>query len=147
MNILAEHICVCGKCEVKSDRLNFVATGAKTECRFSNENGKVISKYIVDDCLLRIRRREEKCDYLFTIDDLNSAYFIECKGSDVLKAVRQIQSSINIMEADLTGYILKGRIVSTKVYSPDLRTQAYTKLRERLRGDLVVKNRIFTEIV
>ena len=147
MSILSEHICVCKKCEVKADKLNFVATGVKTEYRVSNESRKVISKYIVDDCLLKIRGKEEKCDYLFTVDVLNSVYFIECKGSDVLKAIRQIQSSINILTDDLKGYILKGRIVSTRVYSPDLRTQAYSKLREKFKGDLKVKNKILTEIV
>jgi hypothetical protein len=147
MGILSGHICTCEKCEIKSDKLIFVAPGGKTEYRFSNANRKVISKYIVDDCLLRLKQREEKCDYLFTSNDLKTAYFIECKGADVLKAVKQIQSSINLLTTDLDGYVLKGRIVSTKVYSPDLRTQAYTKLRERLKGDLIVKNIVFTEIV
>lgn len=147
MSILTEHICVCGKCEIKSDKLIFVAPGAKTEYRVSNENRKVISKYIVDDCLLKIRKRGEKCDYLFTIDVLNAAYFIECKGSDVVKAVKQIQSSINMLAGEVAGYVLKGRIVPTKVYNPDLRSQDYRKLRERLKGDLIVRNKVFTEIV
>lgn len=147
MSILSGHICVCGECEIKSDKFTFVAPGAKTEYRVSNDNRKVISKYIVDDCLLRLRQRDEKCDYLFMIDTTKSAYFIECKGSDILKAVSQIHSSINILTDDLKGYILKGRIVSTRVYSPDLRTQAYSKLREKFKGDLKVKNKILTEIV
>lgn len=147
MSILSGHICGCGKCEVKLTKLNFVAPGAKTEYRVQNKNGRTISKYIVDDCLLRLRQREEKCDYLFTADDLKAAYFIECKGSDVLKAVNQIQSSINMLADDLTGYVLKGRIVPTRVYNPDLRSQQYRKLRERLKGDLIVRNKVFTEIV
>lgn len=145
MSILSEHICVCKECELKSTKLNFVAFGSKTEYRVQNENAKLVSKYIVDDCLLRQKQRDEKCDYLFTIVDLRTAYFIECKGSDVLKAVKQIQSSINILTENLAGYTLKGRIIPTRVYSPDLGTQAYRKLRERLKGNLIVKNKILTE--
>jgi hypothetical protein len=147
MSTLSGHICECGKCELKSTKVNLVASGAKTEYRVLNKDRKTISKYIVDDCLLRLRRRDEKCDYLFAADDLKAAYFIECKGSDVLKAVNQIQSSINMLVGDLTGYVLKGRIVPTKVYNPDLRSQDYRKLRERLKGDLIVRNKVFTEIV
>jgi hypothetical protein len=147
MSILSEHICGCGKCELKSAKLNFVASGAKTEYRVQNKSGRTINKYIVDDCLLRLRQRHEKCDYLFIIDNLKSAYFIECKGSDVLKAVNQIQASINMLAGDLAEYVIKARIVPTKVFNPDLRSQSYRKLREKLKGDLIVKNIVYTEIV
>ncbi len=45
------------------------------------------------------------------------------------------------------GYILKAKIVPTKVYSPDMRTSSYKKLRERLNGNLETKNIICTEII
>ncbi len=147
MSIVSEHKCVCKECEMKSDKQSFVAPGAKTQYRISNESRMEISKYVVDDCLLKVRTREEKCDYLFTVESIKAVFFVECKGSDVLKAVDQIVSSINILTADFAGFSIKGRIISTRVYSPDLRKQAFRKLREKLNGDLKVKNKIFTEIV
>ena len=89
--------------------------------------------------------REEKCDYLFRIIEDKIIYLIECKGSDILKAVSQIESSLKILKDSIEGCIIKGRIVSTKVYSPDIRNRTYTQLREKLKGDLLVKNKIIEE--
>ncbi len=137
---LEEHICICKKCELKSTKTAIPARGKNTKFTLLNGNKKVVDKYIVDDCLLKLRTQDEKCDYLFNIRTEKIAYFIECKGSDILKAVDQINSTIDILKENFFGYILKGRIISTRVYSPDLRTVSYRKLREKLNGHLVTKN-------
>ncbi len=124
-----------------------MAGGKKTAFRLENNSKKIIDKYIVDDCLLREKQREEKCDYLFNIKKDKIAYFIECKGSDILKAVAQINSTLNILENNFFDYILKGKIVATKVYSPDIRTGSYKQLRQRLKGNLETKNIFCTEII
>ena len=147
MKALSEHTCTCNKCELKSNNKVLIAKGAKTEYRIINENERLIDKYVVDDCLLRTKQKDEKCDYLVLINEIKEAYFVECKGSDVLKAVNQLDSSINILRNNLPGYVLKGRIISTRVYSPDLRMQAYKRLREKLKGQLETKNKVFTELI
>ena len=81
------------------------------------------------------------------INEIKEAYFVECKGSDVLKAVNQLDSSINILRNNLPGYVLKGRIISPRVYSPDLRMQAYKRLREKLKGQLETRNIVFIELI
>ncbi len=75
------------------------------------------------------------------------AYLIECKGADVLKAVSQLFSTLNILKNELLVYTLKAKIIPTKVYSPDMRTNSYRKLRERLCGNLETKNIVCTEII
>ena len=147
MKALSEHTCTCNKCELMSNNKVLIAKGAKTEYRIINENERLIDKYVVDDCLLRTKQKDEKCDYLVLINEIKEAYFVECKGSDVLKAVNQLDSSINILRNNLPGYVLKGRIISTRVYSPDLRMQAYKRLREKLKGQLETRNIVFIELI
>ena len=145
MLYLEKHICVCGRCKLKANDKEFVAWGKKTKFVLTNERRKMVNEYIIDDCLLRAKKNEEKCDYLFTIHEDRIAYLIECKGSDILKAVDQLNSTLDILKIDLLGFTLKGRIVPTRVYAPNLATLNYKKLRERLNGGLETKNIICTE--
>lgn len=147
MAILDDYSCVCKKCKLKSVDKEFVAEGKKTRFILQNPNRKLVDKYIVDDCLLKSKQKEEKCDYLFNIKNDKVAYFIECKGSDILKAVDQINSTLTILRNAFLEYTLKGRIVSTKVYAPDMRTNNYRKLREKLNGNLETKNIVCIEVI
>lgn len=147
MSIFEEHRCVCGKCRVNSRDSRLVASGKKTEFILKNNSNKIVDEFIVDECLLRSKLREEKCDYLFLIKEVRTAFFIECKGSDILKAVDQLNSTLDILENDLPEYILKAKIVPTKVYAPNMVTSSYRKLRKRLNGNLETKNIICTETI
>lgn len=145
--ILENHYCVCGKCRLNSGDSKFVAAGKKTEFILVNNKNKRVDKYIVDDCLLKFLIREEKCDYLFNVKEERIAYFIECKGSDLLKALDQINSTLDILENELRKYTLKAKIIPTKVYAPDILTNKYKKLRARLNGNLETKNIFCTETI
>jgi hypothetical protein len=147
MNVLKEHVCVCEKCEIDANKPIFVAPGNVSEYRLTNESKKKVSKYIVDDCLLKTKERHEKCDYLFVVKEIRETFFVECKGSDVLKAVSQIDSSLDILIGEFKGYVSKARIVPSRVYGPDLRNIKYKKLRERLKGHLDTKNKIYQETI
>lgn len=144
---MQNHTCVCGKCKLDTRDSKFVAPGKKTEFILLNNSTKIVDKYIVDECLLKTKLREEKCDYLFIIREDRTAYFIECKGSDILKAVDQVNSTLDILRNDLLDYTLKARIVSTRVYAPDMVTNNYKKLRKRLNGNLETKNIVCTETI
>lgn len=147
MYLFKEHICICGRCKLDSRDTRFVAAGKKTEFILNNTKNKEVDKYIVDDCLLRFKSREEKCDYLFLLTEDKAAYLIECKGADILKAVDQINSTLNIIKNNLSEYKFKAKIVSTKVYAPNMRTENYKKLREKLNGNLETKNKVCTETI
>lgn len=147
MEALSAYTCTCNKCELESKNKILIAKGAKTEYRIINENERLIDKYIVDDCLLKAKQKHEKCDYLVVVNEIKDAYFVECKGSDLLKAVSQLDSSINVLKNKLPGFVLKGRIISTRIYTPDLRMQAYKRLREKLKGQLETKNKVFIELI
>ena len=147
MSYILNHKCICKQCELNTDKKHLVAGGSKTEYRLINEDRKPFDKYVVDNCLLKLKEREEKCDYLIRIIDMKQAFFVECKGSDLLKAIRQLDSTIGILGKELAGFVFKGRIIPTKVYTPDLRTSEHKKLRARLKGELEIKNKVFEEII
>jgi hypothetical protein len=145
MNELDKHICICNTCLLASKNKVFVAKGKQTKGRnteyvLQNNSGYTVDKIIVDDCLLKAKTRNEKCDYLFRVVDNSVVFLVECKGSDVLKAVSQIDSTLSLLQESLKGYVAKGRIVTTKTYSPDLKSISFKKLRARLNTHLETKN-------
>ena len=56
-----------------------------------NQSSKTIKGLRVDDCLIKDGL---KCDYLLIIEAEEKLYFIELKGSDLVKAVDQINTKI-----------------------------------------------------
>lgn len=141
------YTCVCKKCQLNSKYKTYVAEGKRTRYVLHNPSLKRIDKYIVDDCLLQSKKEDEKCDYLFDVGEEKLAFLIECKGSDILKAVDQLNSTITILKNEILAYTLKARIISTRVYGPDIRATTYIKLRERLNGNLITKNIFFEEAI
>ena len=144
---LMSHTCTCKNCLFNSENAIFVARGKKSEFILENNKAKKVDKLIVDNCLLNAKTRAEKCDYLFRILDDSLIFLVECKGSDVLKAVSQIDSTITILKGELNNFLVKGRIVSTRVHSPDLRSKEYKNLRARLNSHLETKNIKLIEII
>ena len=144
---LNNSICICNNCLLNSTNSIFVARGKKTEFILQNNSSKKVDKLIVDDCLLNTKHRDEKCDYLFRIVEDAIVFLVECKGSDILKAVSQIDSTLTILKSELNNFLVKGRIVSTKVHSPDIRRKEYKNLRARLNSHLETKNVKLVEII
>ena len=145
MASLQNHICICNKCQIDSENSVFIAKGKRTEFVLNNKGKAVIDKFIVDDCLLIGYKRDEKCDFLFRLKNEKIAYLIECKGSDILKAVSQLNSTLDILKIELIGYLVKARIISTRVYSPDMRDRQYLNLKRKLKGYLETKNILLEE--
>jgi hypothetical protein len=99
---------------------------------FPNTSNDAISGLRVDGCLLENNIR---CDYLLLNhnDNKSWAVFIELKGSDLLHAVRQIDSSINQLSSQLHQYTLHGRIVLTKTNTVAFQSTEYINLRARFK--------------
>jgi hypothetical protein len=145
VDLVKDHKCICEQCKIGSTESKPTGKGKETIFRLLNVQNKSVDKYVVDDCLLKRYREEEKCDYLFKIDCDKIAFLVECKGSDIVKATRQLSSSLKLLKKSLIDIKIKGRIVSTRTFAPDLRDRNYSSLREELDGDLLVKNKIIEE--
>ncbi|MGD9978347.1 MAG: hypothetical protein AB7S54_10485, partial [Bacteroidales bacterium] len=69
-----------------------------TKYIYENDSLDTLSKYRVDGCL--INDDDSKCDYLLLNCTKEVSYFVELKGSDLIKAVEQIDRSIDILHKD-----------------------------------------------
>ena len=123
-------------------------TDAKSNTKFIYENDSLdeLTKYRVDGCL--INDDNSKCDYLLLNCTKEVSYFVELKGSDLIKAVEQIDRSIDILHKDFKEYSVEARIVLTRVNTTDLKSTKLIRLENKLRklnGNLIKKTRQLTE--
>lgn len=85
---------------------------------------------------------EERCDYLLLNDEAKTSYYIELKGSDLSKAIRQIENTIRLIAPSLSGYAILRRIVyhtgSHNVHASDV-------LRWKAKCKAVIKEREYSE--
>lgn len=121
---------------------------SKSEYRYENQRLDNLAKYRVDGGL--INDNGIKCDYLLINCDKSEAFFIELKGSDLDRAVKQINRSIELLGVNLTNLKMKinARIVVTRVNTIDSRSSEYLKLDRKIRalgGDLRKESRKMTE--
>jgi hypothetical protein len=149
---LNKHVCSCNEgCIINSKQSNFSVYGSKTNYLINNSSKKSINKYIVDDCVLSALREEEKCDYLFLVENSNKSkdgYFVELKGAEVSKAISQILNSIKHLGKNINGSMF-GRIVCSKFHkAPNtFSSNNYIKLRKFLGENLVIKSSKLSDII
>lgn len=93
----------------------------------------VDGKIIKDSC-------EERCDYIVEAQKPPRllAYVIELKGSDLNKALDQIESTIHMLGERLKGYQILPRVVIHKTMTHDIQGSRCRRFRKRY-PDLVIK--------
>ncbi len=119
---------------------------SSTKYIYENDSSDTLSKYRVDGCL--INDDDSKCDYLMLNCTKKVLYFVELKGSDLIKAVRQIDRSINILHKDFKDYSVEARIVLTRVNTTALKSSKLIRLERKLKelnGKLIKRTEQFTE--
>lgn len=112
-----------------------------------NDSSKNFCKIRIDDCLIK---DGTKCDFLLISKDIKKAFFIELKGSDLLHALKQIESTINYFKNKLNNYSLNARIVLNKQRTPDLKSTQLIKFEKMLKkynGDLKKQSPKLEEVI
>ena len=74
-----------------------------------NDKSDEIRHFKIDGGVIR-GTKVSRCDYLLANDTARRAYYIELKGSDVRKAMAQIDSTV-AMVRDLQGYTVFPRVI------------------------------------
>ena len=89
-----------------------VFPSSENKCRHVGNNTKrqYVRHFKVDGEVFR-GSGEERCDYLLLNDEVKTSYYIELKGSDLSKAIRQIENTIKLLSPSLPGYAVLRRIV------------------------------------
>lgn len=119
---------------------------SKTKYTYFNDSLDDLTKYKIDGCL--INDDGSKCDYLLLNCTKEEALFIELKGSDLTKAVEQIERSIEMLHKDFKHFNVQARIVLTRVNTIDKKNVKLIKLERKLKklnGKLIKQTRQLTE--
>lgn len=87
-----------------------------------NPRKKYIRQFLVDGEVFPRGEQPLRCDTLLLDDtDLNS-YYIELKGTDIPKAVRQIENTISMVSPSIKAYTVFCRIVVHKARTHKIKT-------------------------
>lgn len=81
-----------------------------------------VTHYKVDGIVMKAGSR---CDYLLLNEDMKIAYFIELKGSDLVKAAEQLEATEQFLHQSLSGYQSQYRIIANKCKTQEIRSSAY----------------------
>lgn len=104
----------------------------------------------IDGCVFESGGDGIRCDYLFEVDILENnkkVYFIELKGTDLIKAIRQVYSTLLALKNLYSGCIYEARIVMGSVPNISNRRE-YIQLHGFVKGTggtIVIRNRKYEE--
>lgn len=105
--------------------------------------GKVyVTHYKIDGTVIKTGNR---CDYLLMNEEKKVAYLIELKGSDLIKASQQLETTAKVLEEELSDYTLQYRIVANKCKTQEIYSSAYRKYQIRWKGKMIQKTGFIEE--
>lgn len=126
--------------------VSFKDKGHSTEYRYINQSADHLAKYRVDGGL--ISDNGAKCDFLLLNCEKKQSYFIELKGSDLIRAIEQIDRSIDILKNKLCDFAFFARIVVSRVNTTDLKNMELLRLEKKvksLKGNVRKHSRLLEE--
>lgn len=116
--------------EYADRRKKVVVKENKKEFIVHNNQEKLIAVYHVDGCLIKTTKC---CDYLVLILEDRLAHFVELKGTDIEKAVDQLNASLDQLQSSLKGNNIHAWIISSRVKTPAIKSSKVIKLQKRLK--------------
>lgn len=108
----------------------------------NNISKSFVTHYKIDGNVIKSGSR---CDYLLLNEDKKKAYFIELKGSDLVKAARQLEAAERILHNEVAAYEVYYRIAANKCKTQEVRSSAYRKYQILWKGRLVQKTGFIEE--
>lgn len=93
-----------------------------------NKESSAVTHYKIDGIVIQTGIR---CDFLLINEDKKIAYLIELKGSDLVKAAQQLETTARVLQRELSTYSLQYRIIANKCKTQEIRTAAYRKYQIR----------------
>ncbi|MCM1220211.1 MAG: hypothetical protein NC251_13825 [Lachnoclostridium sp.] len=101
-----------------------------------NSERVYVSHYKIDGVVLK---SGHKCDYLLMNEVTRIAYLIELKGSDLVKAAKQLEATEKELLQQLSGYNLRYRIVANKCRTQEIHSSEYRKYQIRWKERLLLR--------
>lgn len=130
---------LCGK---KAGRIVSRDKGNPQYHKGINTEEAFVTHYKIDDIVITSGGR---CDYLLMNEEKRIAYLIELKGSDLVKAAGQLETTEKVLRQDLADYSLQYRIIANKCKTQEIYSSAYRKYQIRWKGKLLQKTGFIEE--
>jgi len=109
----------------------------------NNNDRKIFYSYKPD---VMFSNKGEACDFLLYSE--NIVYFIEIKGSDILKAVDQITNSYKLYKEYFTDFSINARIIPTRGNTLVVNNTKYIRFKKmikELNGTVITKEKVIEE--
>ena len=110
-----------------------------------NVSGHEIRQFKIDGEVIAKNADTVRCDYLLLNDEAKRAYYIELKGSDLEKAIQQIDATVRMLQDSLTGYATYRRIIYFSG-TTDIRGSAVQRWKAK-HPTAVIKLRVLSEAI
>ncbi|MCO6492422.1 MAG: hypothetical protein J5I98_28655 [Phaeodactylibacter sp.] len=138
-------------CEKFSDKRKIISLEETKGIKYKgiNDNRKKVTCIRVDGCI--IVETDKKCDFLLLECQTKTAFFIELKGSDLIKAVRQVRHTIEVILPKLQENNfsrVNARIILSRDPTPKIKSNEIKYLEQllkKLRGNLKKQSRLLEE--
>lgn len=109
-----------------------------------NKNKEYVTHYKIDRIVIR---QGSSCDYLLMNETKKVAYLIELKGSDLVKAAKQLEETERALHEELAPYSLQYRIVANKCKTQEIYSSAYRKYQVKWKGRLIQRSGFIEEYI
>ncbi len=110
----------------------------------NNVNRHTIRHYNVDKGIIPKNDTQARCDYLLLNDTEKRAYYIELKGSDLEKAIQQIENTIRLLHSGISTYTIFPRIVYFSG-THDVHGSKVTKWKAKYRQRAIIRSKMIEE--
>lgn len=99
-----------------------------------NVDGSYVTQYQIDGVV--ITGSQPRCDFLVINEDKKDAFLIELKGSDISKAVLQLEATSIALRDQLAGYDKNYRIVYNRCNTHEINTSVVSKFKKAHKGKI-----------
>lgn len=126
-----------------------VFTSSENNCKHIAHNncGHYVRQFKIDGKVIsKTDTTTERCDYLLVNDTRKDAYYIELKGSDLIKAIQQVEKSIMMFRASLPDYKVFMRIIYHSG-THQMQNSDVLNWKKKHIKDAVIKERKYEEAI
>ena len=123
-----------------------VFTSTENRCTHigHNINRHMIRQFKVDGEVIASGDPSPRCDYLLLNDEAKTSYYIELKGSDLIKAIEQIENTIAMLSQSIPEYAILRRIIF-RTGTHGIQTRPVLAWKKKYGTTAIIKGRTLVE--
>lgn len=120
--------------------IKFSASEKNCSYTMKNPDRKYIRQFLVDGDVFPKDREPERCDVLLLNDTDQQSYYVELKGTDIPKAVRQIENTISLISPSIKNYTIYCRIVVHKARTHKINDRSVIMWKNKRKDHVIIKS-------